>query len=336
MLNESVYRSPKWLKKFLDFEVHTGEDIKDKVSKRELRRIEQEKIKAAEKEAKDKAKVAEDAAKAKEAQEKKRRAKWDSIWVLRFGDTNLYPTYGSEKYQNREKFKLFYKNVYPRNYKEFNDLYRTTDFNKLKEYLRGNSDIFDEFDAWIIKKETTERQEKERYERIKRELDTLYDRLLQDFLKNPYRDKFDIRTKNGKNDIFYHFENGAVFEIYEREIVYEDYASKTNYSVGLLYQAKFINLISKLMDHRKSRPGGPKVWGGKKHKPSTGDPNRDKYNTLKEKIKLRQEHLDKMKKTDKDYEALKNELDNYKRAAEKFRQQYKFENLVNFNNFGVS
>ena len=33
MLNESIYRSPNWLKKFADFEIHTGEDIKGDTSK---------------------------------------------------------------------------------------------------------------------------------------------------------------------------------------------------------------------------------------------------------------------------------------------------------------
>ncbi len=33
-MNEGVYRSPKWLRKFIDYELHTGEDIKGKVSKK--------------------------------------------------------------------------------------------------------------------------------------------------------------------------------------------------------------------------------------------------------------------------------------------------------------
>lgn len=36
-MNEGVYRSPKWLRNFVDFELHTGEDIKGKVSKKELK-----------------------------------------------------------------------------------------------------------------------------------------------------------------------------------------------------------------------------------------------------------------------------------------------------------
>lgn len=36
MLNESTYRSPKWLRKFLDFEIKTGSDISGEKGKKEL------------------------------------------------------------------------------------------------------------------------------------------------------------------------------------------------------------------------------------------------------------------------------------------------------------
>ena len=42
-MNESVIRSPKWLRNFVDFEVNTGEDIKGEPSKRKQKKIEAEK-----------------------------------------------------------------------------------------------------------------------------------------------------------------------------------------------------------------------------------------------------------------------------------------------------
>lgn len=42
MINEGVYRSPKWLRNIFDFEVSTGEDIKGKPSKRRLAKQEKE------------------------------------------------------------------------------------------------------------------------------------------------------------------------------------------------------------------------------------------------------------------------------------------------------
>ena len=42
-LNEAKYRSPEWLRNFVDFEVNTGEDIKGEPSKRKAAKLEKEK-----------------------------------------------------------------------------------------------------------------------------------------------------------------------------------------------------------------------------------------------------------------------------------------------------
>lgn len=39
-LNEAKYRSPEWLRNFVDFEVNTGEDIKGEPSKRKAAKLE--------------------------------------------------------------------------------------------------------------------------------------------------------------------------------------------------------------------------------------------------------------------------------------------------------
>lgn len=41
-MNESVYRSPKWMRNFADFEVNTGDDIKGEPSKRRQRQLDEE------------------------------------------------------------------------------------------------------------------------------------------------------------------------------------------------------------------------------------------------------------------------------------------------------
>lgn len=41
-MNEAVYRSPKWLRNFVDYEINTGEDIKGKPSKRRQKQIDEE------------------------------------------------------------------------------------------------------------------------------------------------------------------------------------------------------------------------------------------------------------------------------------------------------
>ena len=57
-MNEAVYRSPKWLRNFVDYEINTGEDIKGQPSKKRQKQIdaenarkEAERIKAAREEA---------------------------------------------------------------------------------------------------------------------------------------------------------------------------------------------------------------------------------------------------------------------------------------------
>lgn len=37
-VNEAKYRSPKWLRNFVDYEINTGEDIKGEPSKKEMKR----------------------------------------------------------------------------------------------------------------------------------------------------------------------------------------------------------------------------------------------------------------------------------------------------------
>lgn len=43
-MNESVIRSPKWLRNFLDFEINTGEDIKGEPSKKMKKKLEEERL----------------------------------------------------------------------------------------------------------------------------------------------------------------------------------------------------------------------------------------------------------------------------------------------------
>lgn len=42
MINEAKYRSPKWLRNFVDYEINTGEDIKGEPSKRRAEKLEKE------------------------------------------------------------------------------------------------------------------------------------------------------------------------------------------------------------------------------------------------------------------------------------------------------
>jgi hypothetical protein len=76
-MNESVIRSPKWLRNFVDFEVNTGDDIKGEPSKRMKKKIESERLKKEEEEKERRRKFRAEEAKAEE-ERKKREDKEDS------------------------------------------------------------------------------------------------------------------------------------------------------------------------------------------------------------------------------------------------------------------
>ena len=68
-LNEAKYRSPEWLRNFVDFEVNTGEDIKGEPSKRKAAKLEKEKQDKLRAEAKKRAEARERAEKERKEQQ---------------------------------------------------------------------------------------------------------------------------------------------------------------------------------------------------------------------------------------------------------------------------
>ncbi len=280
MLNEGVYRSPKWLRNFLDFEVSTGQDIKGEPSKRR-KRLEILK-------------------------------KWDRRW--RTVDT--------------DSFKDFYEEVYKDETKRFHRGWIfNSDLDKIRDRHRGDMTLWDKYDRWIREKE----EDKRNQARIERDILDLYNSIIEDFTKNPYSDKFSTESVEGSYAIVYRFENGDLVKKWGNHISYKNKL----YTVGLIYRNKFTTLFNDLMGKAKRRNQSSSSWyhSSSSSKAKSTDPKRVKYDTLNSKIKLRQEQLDKMSKTDPDYNVLKNELDTYKRIRDKMKADYKFENLTNFESF---
>jgi hypothetical protein len=269
-LSEAVYRSPKWLQRFADFELRTGEDIKGEPSEKQKERIrkqqEQEKV------------------------EREERERQDMI----------------EKEERERRFKA-----------------------KIAR------------DQWERERREREaKQKKAEQERIEKELNDLFNRIIRDFQNNPYEDKFDTPTVGGKTTFKYRFENGWTFEMNGNEIIYTDDKYRHGYTVGLVWRNKFVQLANEIIAKGKRRPtssSGSQSGHQKKSEPfretpKTGNPIKDKYNTLNDKIKLREEQLRKMKPNDPDRTALENELNAYKRVRDKIKKEYKFEKLkINMN-----
>lgn len=283
-MNESVYRSPKWLRKFIDYEIHTGEDIKGKVSKRELR-------------AREKA----------EADRIKRE--WDNRW------NNM----------NKEDFKDFYKDEFPNEVKyQYGGYIYSYDLEKIRSEWQNKPEIWVKFDKWVKKK----REEESKQERLKNELDELWDSMMKDFYSNPYSDKIETKTEKGSVRVFYTFENGKKLEMWENELTFGNIV----YTLGLIYRNKFVTLINKMIGDMKNRPGYKSSYSSSSNKYSN-HPKGSLYQSLKDTIKQREDQLKKMDKNDPERPSLQNELDVAKRKLQDMKDKYKFEKFNHLTSF---
>jgi len=290
---ESVYRSPKWLRKYVDFEISTGDDISDKISIKK--------------------------------QKEEIKKKWRKRWLE----------------ADEDEFKEFFKEVYS-NYVN-NNLNRwilSSDLQTIKSDFEGDMELWDKFDKWLKEKKEKERKQAE----IKKELDDLKERLMSDFRDAPYIDKFDTPIINGKVCFDYIFENGDTFKMCDNEITYSGKNSKgvhvdIRYTIGLIYKNIFVSLINSIITNARSRKGGGSSSSSNssnksKSRPGQStDPKRNRYDELLDKIKLREEQIKKMSNSDPNKQQLQNELDNYKRAAERMKDKYQFEHIKNYLKF---
>ena len=268
VFNVGVYRSPKWLRNIVDFEVNTGRDIKGEPSKREKERLEKEKSR-----------------KEKEAAEAKAKKVMD------------------EAYARARKAR-----------------------------------------------EDAERKEEQEQERISKDLDDLYDNILEDFKSARYHDKMSTPT-NSRGDVYviYNFENGYRVKMEGDRLEY----GNVTYTLGAVSRVRFVRLFNAITEAEKTyRPGGSKTWGSSnsntgsgskntgsssyKSEPKSSDPKRNLYDSLVSTIKQRESQLAKMSKTDPDRKALENELNVAKTKRDSMKIKYKFESLsklISFNLF---
>lgn len=288
MIKESVYRSPKWLRKFVDFEISTGDDISDKISQKK--------------------------------QEKELRKKWNKRW----------------QDANQEEFKDFFKEVYSEYVKSnFRGWVMDSDLSTIKSDFLDDMELWEKFDKWLSDKKEKERKQA----KIKKELDDLKERLISDFRSAPYSDKFETPTINGKVCFHYTFENGDTFKMCDNEITYSGNNSNgklvnITYTVGLIYRSAFVSIANSIINNaRNRRTSGYSSSSNSYKKSKSTDPKRNRYDEILDKIKLREAQIKKMSDSDPNKQQLKNELDNYKRAAERMKDKYKFEHLSGFNKF---
>lgn len=311
MINEAVYRSPKWLRNFVDFEVNTGDDIKGEPSKKAI-------LKA-----------------------------WDQRWKDADRDefTYFYSEVIKGLYYNRyigsEELNEIKK-------KHRGDM---TLWDKFDKWLPGHKQRERERQAKAREREAKERQEREKewqrqreeqrrkeqkQKEIENELDDLFNLMLSDFRKYPYDDKFSTPTINGETAFHYTFEGGRMVKIEGNKIHW----NSAVYTVGNLTRVRFVKLANEMVRSAKTRPssGGQRNYSSgsqraQQRKSHTGHPKEPLYNTLKQTIKQREEQLSKMSKTDPDRVSLENELKTAKRKLQDMKDKYQFEHLVYFNTY---
>jgi len=329
-MNESVIRSPKWLRKFVDFEVSTGEDIKDNI----LKRSERKKAEA-------------------EDEEKKKLNDWDRRWNT--CDEEDFNDFYKEEFHKtiwdlddirkkwRGDFELWHKFD---TWKKWNDEWIGLDRQKFIEFVekeithktvwssdledirkkwKGNYKIFDDFKAWEKKKFEKDEEQK----KIEKELDDLFDRFIDDFKDAPYNDKF--TTISGLK-IDYVFENGDKFSLDNNKIRYGKYT----YTVNILIQHKFLTIIATMIKNARKRPSSSGYNPQTKSYKTGGFSNHPKgglYQTLKDTVKQREEQLNKMPKNHPDRASLENELRVAKQTMKNMNVKYHFENLMSFSDY---
>lgn len=273
-MNEAVYRSPSWLKKYLDFEIHTGDDISGKVSEREVRK------------------------------------KWEKRW----------------REIDEDEFKEFYQEVFGKR------VYRS-DLSGIKEDWIGNFDLWTKYDIWLKAKKDKENKQAE----IKRELDSLFQRLVDDFSNNPWEDKYRATSNGGEVTFYYTFESGDKFEMTDNRISYGNHT----YTVGLIYRNKFVSLANEMISKGMKRPSGRRSYnssnssGSRKSTKSkySDHPKGNLYQTLKDTVAQRKEQLSKMSKNDENRAHMENELKAAEKKLKEMKDKYQFENLVSFWDF---
>lgn len=292
MLNESIYRSPKIFRNFIDFEINTGSDVKGEPSKKQLKRIEKEK-------------------------QEKLIQQWKERWTK----------------VNESLFIEFYQKTFPAE-----RIYFKSDLDDVYKKWVGNFHLWTLYDKWIeerARKKKEEEEKKKEQERIARELNTLHDRILNDFRYNPYNDKYSTPTENGRVTFHYKFENGDTFILRDNTLI----CGKYTYTVGLTFKAKFIELANSIINNGRPRPGGSKYSSNsyrskpKEENKYSSHPKGPLYQRLKETVELRKSQLSKMPKGHPDRKVLENELDVAQRAFDNLKDKYKFENLSSFYDF---
>jgi hypothetical protein len=312
-MNESVYRSPKWLRNIIDFEVNTGGDIKGEPSKKAILK------------------------------------EWDQKWEE--ADEYTFKCFYAEVIEGkRQGWPIPSTELSDIKKKHRGDMSLWDKFDKwlplhkqrekereLRQREREKRER-EEREKDIQRQREEEKRKEQKQKEIEKELDDLSDLMVSDFSRYPYSDKISTPNVNGEVAFHYTFEDGRKVKIEGNKIHW----GNVIYTVGNFTRIRFVKLANEMIRKSRTRPntGGSKQSNSgqsqraQQRKSHTGHPKEPLYNTLKQTIKQREEQLKKMSKTDPDRSSLENELENAKKKLQDMRIKYQFEHLVLFESFG--
>lgn len=165
------------------------------------------------------------------------------------------------------------------------------------------------------------------------ELEILYSKILSDWKSSPYVDKYSTDPQG--YTFYYRFDNNDIFTINGRTIRVTICIENKEYSnISDYFREKFDGLFNYIKTSFKEKE---KTYNKPKQpiykQKISSNPTKDKFNKLKNNIKVREEQLKHMSSDDPNKILLQNELDNLKIAVNRMKNKYQFEHLCNFYNY---
>ena len=216
------------------------------------------------------------------------------IYVIFFGPSETYEDPSSyHKYDN-------YYDKYEKS--SYNDNYRYYEYDDYKKT-----------------------QERRKQDQLASELAQIQQLIISDFTSAPYSDKIKTPTLNGQVCWEYTFEDKTIVKIIDRDIYYIKNNVQTKYTVAQSIRNEFValaNAMNKKTKHRYNRTNNNYTQTSEKTKTETKDPKRKRYDSLLEKINLREQQLKTCQPDER--QSLTNELNVYKKKANEMKKKYNF------------
>jgi hypothetical protein len=306
-VNEAKFRSPKWLRNYLDFEVNTGDDITGQPSERRMKA---------------------DAEKAKKEAAKKAREYWSKRW--KEADPTEFKEFYKEVYNNGRSVYSFDLEDIQKKWKDDNRLWDS--FDKWLEKKRAEKQ----------EQEKIEKELNDLYRLLENDFISApyYDKIKTPTVGNERC--FHYTFENGKlfrieGDRFYW--ESSIYTVgltYKAKFVQlansmirncKERPRKSGYDRYDSYGSNSGSSGYRQSSSQQRKANTPPKW--KDH------PKGPMYQNLKDTVRLRKEQLAKTSKTDPNYDALKNELETAEAMIKKMNQKYQFEGIRNFSQFNL-